>query len=58
MEHSQVTVEMLQNAIQKVISDPALKEGIERIRKSFLEAGGDKRGVDQIQVFKARYGLI
>jgi MGT family glycosyltransferase len=57
LEHSQVTVDALQNAIQKVISDPKLKKGIERIRNSFLKAGGDKRGAAEIQVFKDRYGL-
>jgi MGT family glycosyltransferase len=57
LEHSQVTVETLRNAAQKVVSEPELNEGIERIRNSFLEAGGIERGADEIQALKSRYGL-
>jgi MGT family glycosyltransferase len=57
LEHSQVTVETLQDAVHKVVNDPALQRGIEQIRKSFLEAGGVERGADEIQEFKRRYGL-
>jgi MGT family glycosyltransferase len=57
MEHSQVNVETLQNAIDKGVNDLALKEGIEKIRKSFLEAGGDRRGADEVQIFKSKHGL-
>ncbi len=57
LEHSQVTVETLRNSAQKGVSEPALKEGIERIRQSFLEAGGVELGADKIQALKSRYGL-
>ncbi len=57
LEQPQVTVETLRNSAQIGVSEPALKEGIERIRQSFLGAGGVELGADKIQALKSRYGL-
>jgi MGT family glycosyltransferase len=57
LEPERISIGLLQNSVEAVLADPSLIRGIERIRKSFLEAGGVQRAVDAIQEFKNRQGL-
>lgn len=58
LEPDRLNAQKLQNAVEDVITDPSMIHGIERIQKSFIQAGGVKRATDALGVFKQRYGLI
>jgi UDP:flavonoid glycosyltransferase YjiC (YdhE family) len=57
LEQDSLTVEILQANLDKVLSDPALGDGLERIKKSFLDSGGVQRAADAIETFKQGYDL-
>lgn len=52
LEPNRLTVEKLQIAVEAVLDDPSMARGIERIRESFIEAGGVQRAADAFQAFK------
>ena len=58
LDHTGLSVEKLQRGVEKVLTGPALSAGIERIRFSFLEAGGIQRAADAIEAFKHTKNLI
>jgi UDP:flavonoid glycosyltransferase YjiC (YdhE family) len=58
LEPDRLNVQKLQNAVEDVFADPSMIHGIERIQKSFIQAGGVKRAADSLGAFKQRYGLI
>lgn len=57
LESHKLTVEQLQITADKMIADPAFRTGLERIRQSFLDAGGVQRAAEAIEKFKQRYDL-
>ena len=58
LDPTRLTVEKLQKAVEKVLADASMENGISQIRKSFLESGGVERAADAIQAFKKRHALI
>lgn len=54
---NQLNVEHLQKIVKKVLTDPSVSKGLERIQNSFSKAGGVERAADAIQAFKQRHGL-
>jgi MGT family glycosyltransferase len=52
-----ISVEKLQNAVDRIFLDASLKSGIRAIQSSFLEAGGVHRAADAIQKFKQKNGI-
>jgi MGT family glycosyltransferase len=57
LEQDSLTVENLQSTIDRVLADPEFRNGLERIKKSFLESGGVQRAADAIETFKQGYDL-
>jgi MGT family glycosyltransferase len=57
LESHKLTVEQLQITADKMIADLAFGTGLERIRQSFLDAGGVQRAAEAIEKFKQRYDL-
>jgi MGT family glycosyltransferase len=57
LEPDQLNVEKLQAGVRYVLDNVAIKSGLERIRQSFLDAGGVQRGADAIKLIKSKYGL-
>lgn len=57
LEPDRLSVEQLQQAVETVLSNPSMAEGIGRIRTSFLEAGGVERAAGAIQAFKQRHQI-
>ncbi|MNL72433.1 hypothetical protein D3C87_1977450 [compost metagenome] len=43
-----VTPELLRASVEKVLADPGYREHIQQISKSFKEAGGYPKAVDEI----------
>lgn len=54
---NQVGVEYLQKTVERVLADPSVSKGIERIQNSFSEAGGVERAANAIMAFKHKHGL-
>ena len=54
---SHLTIETLRTSAESVLEDPSLISGLERIRTSFLQAGGVPHAADQIQLFKKKHNL-
>jgi len=52
LEPKVVDADNLRQAAAKVLADPGVEGGLDRIRQSFLDAGGVMRGVEAIQAFK------
>lgn len=52
LDHTGLTVDKIKQTVERVLTEPALSHGLERIRTSFLQAGGIQRAVDAIQAFK------
>ncbi len=48
LEPSAVTAHGLRSAAEAVLADPGVKDGLQRLRRSFLEAGGVARGAEAI----------
>ena len=49
------TADTLRAAVEKIFSDPSWSAGIDRLRQSFLDAGGVNRAADAIQLLKDNY---
>lgn len=58
LEADRLTAEKLKKTVEEVISEPALKIGLERIRKSYSDSGGVQRAVQAIEIFKQGYDLV
>ena len=57
LEPEKLTAEKLHAAAEQVLSDPAIPEGLAKIRQSFLEAGGVETAVAAIQDLKQAHGI-
>ena len=57
LEPQKLTAEKLQSAAEQVLADPQVPPGLERIRQSFLNAGGVPKAVAAIQSFKQTHGI-
>lgn len=57
LEPEKLTPDKLQTAAEQVLGDPAIPEGLEKIRQSFLEAGGVETAVAAIQTFKQTHDI-
>ena len=49
--------EKLQNAAEQILADSEIQPGLQKIRQSFLEAGGVASAVAAIQSFKEARGI-
>jgi MGT family glycosyltransferase len=52
LDHKGLNADKLKQAVKRILSDPAFSAGLERIRTSFVEAGGIQRAADAIHTFK------
>jgi MGT family glycosyltransferase len=57
LEPEKLVPEKLQNAAAQVLSDPQVPEGLNKIRQSFLDAGGVPTAVSAIQTFKQAHDI-
>jgi MGT family glycosyltransferase len=57
LEPDKLTPEKLRSAAEQVLADPAVAEGLGKIRQSFLDAGGVETAVAAIQDFKQTHGI-
>jgi MGT family glycosyltransferase len=57
LDHASATAEQLEEAVQRVGSEPAFRAGMHAIAESFRAAGGYPRAVDDIFELKARHGI-
>lgn len=58
LEPDRLSVKDLQTAALSVMSDLEYVRGLERIKKSFSQAGGASRAADAISSFKEKHGLL
>ena len=58
LEPERLTAERLRSATAQVLADPAIAEGLQRIRQSFIAGGGVTHAADAIDAFKAAHELI
>lgn len=56
-EPSELSQDKLQRAVNGVVCNPGVREGLEKIRQSYFEAGGVGRALDVIRELKRKYGL-
>jgi MGT family glycosyltransferase len=56
-DSSRLTIETLRTSTDSAIKDSSLIRGLERIKTSFLQAGGVPRAAEQIQAFKQSHGI-
>lgn len=54
IEKNSVTAELLKQAVERILSDSSYKSNSEKIGKSLREAGGYKKGVDEIFAIKSK----
>jgi MGT family glycosyltransferase len=54
LDAATLTAEELRSAVETVLQDPAYKKNMDEIRRSFVEAGGYKKAVEEI--FKLKKG--
>ena len=52
LDPSRLSAEDILSAVQQVLADPLMSEGLESIRRSFEDAGGVPRAADAIHKFK------
>lgn len=52
LDHKGLSADKLKQAVKRILSDPVFSAGLERIRTSFVEAGGIQRAADAIDTFK------
>ena len=57
LDPARLNVATLQKAAERVLTDRSLVEGVERMRRSFVEAGGVQRAAESIQAFKQKHGM-
>ncbi|MFN2201203.1 MAG: macrolide family glycosyltransferase [Caldilineaceae bacterium] len=57
LDHKQLTAKSLEEAVSKVLSDPAASRGLGRLQESFREAGGTQLAADSVDRLKAKHGL-
>ena len=57
LDPARLNVDTLQKAAERVLTDRSLVEGVERMRRSFVEAGGVQRAAESIQAFKQKQGM-
>jgi MGT family glycosyltransferase len=57
LDPAHLNVDTLQKAAERVLTDRSLVEGVEQIRRSFVEAGGVQRAAESIQAFKQKHGM-
>ena len=57
LDQAQLTVETLQTAAAKVLTDPTTSSGLGPLLDSFKAAGGTQLAADEIGAFKERHGL-
>ena len=57
LEPSDLDAGKLRQAVGQVVDNPEMREGLEKIRQSYYEAGGVERALEAIQEFKGKYGL-
>lgn len=53
----QLTSAEIRQAAEAVLAEPAMKSGVQQIRRSFVEAGGVVRAADAIQDFKQSHHI-
>ena len=57
LDHTQLSVDTLQEAVTSVLTDPATSGGLAQLQGSFREAGGTQLAADVIDQFKEEHGL-
>ena len=57
LDHATVTPQQLEEAIDRVTSEPSFRTGIRAIAESFREAGGYPKAADEIFAWKTRRGV-
>lgn len=58
LEPERLTAWQLQQAVDAVLDNPAMAEGLERIRQSFVRAGGVEQAARAIQEFQRERGIV
>ena len=57
LDHASATAEQLEEAVRRVSSEPAFREGMHAIAESFRAAGGYPRAVEEIFELKRRHRI-
>jgi MGT family glycosyltransferase len=57
LEPERLTPKMLRTAAERILADPSLAEGLQRLRQSFIAGGGVTRAADAIATFKKAHQL-
>jgi MGT family glycosyltransferase len=57
LEPEKLTAGKLRSAAEQVLADPEVRPGLQKIRQSFLQAGGVESAVEAIQAFKKTQGV-
>lgn len=57
LDKNTLTPEILKNSVEKVLTDPKYLKNIKKINKSFKDAGGYKKAVEEIFKFKKDRGI-
>jgi MGT family glycosyltransferase len=57
LDHQELTVEKLRDAVLQVLTDREVPTGLQRIQESFAASGGVPRAVSALQAFKSSRGI-
>jgi MGT family glycosyltransferase len=57
LDHQELTVEKLRDAVLQVLTDREVPVGLQRIQESFAASGGVPRAVSALQAFKSSRGI-
>jgi len=57
LDHATVTPQQLEEAIERVVTEPPLRAGIHAIAESFRAAGGYPKAADEVFAWKMARGV-
>ena len=57
LDHTELTVESLQTAVDKIMNEPSFSDGLGKLLASFQQAGGTSMAADVIEQFKEKHHL-
>ncbi|MFN2256773.1 MAG: nucleotide disphospho-sugar-binding domain-containing protein, partial [Candidatus Promineifilaceae bacterium] len=57
LEAERLTAEKLREAAEQIIADRQIPSGLEKLRQSFLDAGGVPAAIEAIQAFKQEHHI-